>query len=370
MEFVEGKEWIEVNLHPLDVYKAIAASRSDLSQMLSNIGTAMMKSKSSAQLNRLELELPKEYDPYCSPQLRSGLWCLHRRNNCPRCALAVDVNNAGDLPNITLSPSDIDHGIDGQAVCCAHSLIEANRLANCGCMESDSIDGVPLETSDDGNLLKEQSQERQKQPVLRDDADLPAVFLILLNLSVNDYYQMLISLQTSMDGTECGSQSIWDPFASTCRPVYCSPMLKTDSQCFPYNESSPLAANDYSFDKNIVQVTLYANIDLNVIVNDSSLIAIRDGFGDSLCEFVGISRDRVTNVTVTLVAGDQQQASNDSTADTNQQIKIQFLLKEDISLQSSLQVQEQTTTTDMIMAYIGSIVVQDQLSTIIGGNFQ
>ena len=99
MEFVEGKEWIEVNLHPLDVYKAIAASRSDLSQMLSNIGTAMMKSKSSAQLNRLELELPKEYDPYCSPQLRSGLWCLHRRNNCPRCALAVDVNNAGERVN-------------------------------------------------------------------------------------------------------------------------------------------------------------------------------------------------------------------------------------------------------------------------------
>lgn len=210
---------------------------------------------------------------------------------------------------------------------------------------------------------------QQADVLLRDMPDLPAAFSVLLNFGTDGYWQFLMSLQNVKGHNECDDHAIWDPFANLCIPVYCSPH-PTDQRspskiCITENPVAP-TDKDFVIASDVVHIVVYANVDRQMVAMDEEALmaTVEASFLDEFCHFLGISRDRVSNLSVTIAAHEVWTAGEDTnwndTSSSMATLEVGFWLKEksDHSTEPS---------TDLVMAMIGSIVFQDQLVSIVGG---
>ena len=366
---------------------ALAAENPALRHILSAIDWSQMRPRDDSQLSKFESissDWIKEYGQCCSsPRYKSGAWC-RRRRQCPRCVYST---HQGDLHQGTLQHKDAnddnvgDTQLDNHCLtnlgrhlnpqantCCVNSLFQASYLPDCDCFELDAdLRSLDSTASVNGQTKVWQVADKMIRSRM---ADLPAVFSVLLNFGVNGYWQFLISLQNVLGDNRCNDQFMWDPFANICRPVYCSQTSSTvdpSSPCVPYNETHADESQStvhYVVEENKVLVTLYANVDLDSIDvedEDAMLAYLQDRFVHSFCDFVSISCNRISNISVSMVTEDydQQDVNSTNTNSTMVTVAIKFCLEE---ADSSAEL-----STDMVMAYLGSILFQDQLVSIVGG---
>lgn len=191
------------------------------------------------------------------------------------------------------------------------------------------------------------------EATMRHHVDLPAIFSVLLNFGRNQYYQFLISMLDYLETDHgCRPGYVWDPFANTCRQIYCGPDEEGGFlQEFCANETNGSTNNwqmTYVMELDVIQLTLFVDAiyDNETITENQLIQVVEDSFTPAFSAFVGIDPDRIDNVDVYFL--------NKSSTRNYRPLAIDFLL-------SQSPVESNEPTIDSIVALMGSLIIQDQL---------
>lgn len=192
--------------------------------------------------------------------------------------------------------------------------------------------------------------------------NLPAVFSILVNFGLNQYYHFLVSLLNYLEESsahDCEQGFVWDPFAFDCRQIYCSSdnvnsLFKDHCPESHNNETSADWRMLYVMEMDVIQLTLYADaiFDNQTAMSDDELIElIEENFTAAFASFVKIDPHRISELSVVII---------NSSSPSVRSLAIDFRL---------CQAPEGSDepTIDSVVALIGSLVVQDDLVVIVQG---
>lgn len=196
----------------------------------------------------------------------------------------------------------------------------------------------------------------------RHHVELPAIFSVLINFGNSEYYQFLISMLDYLEEDHgCQPGYVWDPFASACRRIYCSPNHVhgfQDDYCVYTNETDTDWRMTYVMELEVIQLTLYVDAiyDGRNISDDALLAVVQDSFTPVFASFVGIDPDRISNLGVLFV----NRTSKEKPTMDQRSLSIDFWL-------SQAEDGSGEPTIDSVVALMGSLIVQDRLIAVIDG---
>ena len=120
---------------------------------------------------------------------------------------------------------------------------------------------------------------------------MAAVYSLLLNFGMSEYYHFLVSVQEYYgEDHGCGPGYFYDPFYLSCRQMYCGGGPDDGQHCSDMNEK-PDWGSQYVVEMDSIQLILYAKaVYSNESISHQLVDIVQQQFVPAFADFMGISQ--------------------------------------------------------------------------------